>query len=655
MEKPQKTLADYLVVAISPILIMVLVGSLAFFLIQLLYRGDMIQGIRWVMFWFVVAIVLVSRVSIEQGKGHARIYGVLLAIATWFFLAHSHTMPLLAVMLLAVTWWCAHRLTVDCTLINDDEDASGEGVLEGFLHNLEENLLPSQPPRIGPIATAKLAQRPRRRPPRRPGRSVIYFSVAALPLFGIGQLMLPADDPEARRIGFAFLAAYLGAALSLLMTTSFLGMRRYLRQRSVEMPTNVAFSWVRFGVVLAGSVLMLALLLPRPGAQRTWKDLLPHFEHKKQKANDYAFPWNPPGEGDGSPTTRPNDQTQSAVNTRRAPPGQGPSTPQETPHRQSNPNSHSTQSSPTAGGGASGDRGPDGQSSDSSQRDEHPDPAKNGTLGSLQAAGDTDSANDRGQGGGEGDGTDQNRGRMNPPAMRGGGGEEVDKPVSPQGIQTKPQTPTTRPRPQVQQRDAPRPEQQQPRPETPKTPRPPIPWLRILMIILVASALLWFIIRNRKAIAEAISAFARSVRAFFVSFCNWIRNLFQFRWRRKAAPVEEIPDASPILEPFASYTNPFVTRKEQAWPPEKLVRYTYETLQAWAKEQGIEIEPQQTPREFCARLIERFPECGPDLERLSFFYSYVAFAERLPDDFEIEPLRRLWQYMGDSVASLHAN
>jgi hypothetical protein len=173
------------------------------------------------------------------------------------------------------------------------------------------------------------------------------------------------------------------------------------------------------------------------------------------------------------------------------------------------------------------------------------------------------------------------------------------------------------------------------------------------MIIAVASVLLWLLIKHRKAVAEAVRAFARAVRAYMTAFYNWILNLFRFRKRQKASPAEETPEAPPVLEPFASYTNPFLT--PQTWPPEKLVRYTYETLQSWAKEQGVEIEPQQTPREFCARLIERFPDCGPELERFSFFYSHVAFAERLPDDFEIEPLRRLWQYMGDSVASVHAN
>ena len=77
--------------------------------------------------------------------------------------------------------------------------------------------------------------------------------------------------------------------------------------------------------------------------------------------------------------------------------------------------------------------------------------------------------------------------------------------------------------------------------------------------------------------------------------------------------------------------------------------YTYEAVLAWAKEQGTEMEPQETPREFCNRLCERFPDFGPELETFSYFYAHAAFAQQLPDDFESEPVRRLWQYLGDSV------
>ena len=81
LHAPRKTLADYLVVAISPVLIMLLVGSLSFFLIRVFYRGELAGNVRWVIFWFVIAVVLVARIGIEQGSGHATLYGLALAVS----------------------------------------------------------------------------------------------------------------------------------------------------------------------------------------------------------------------------------------------------------------------------------------------------------------------------------------------------------------------------------------------------------------------------------------------------------------------------------------------------------------------------------------------------------------------------------------------
>ena len=44
--KPQKTIADYVVNSFGPVLIMLLVGALVFFLIQVFYRGHMAASIR---------------------------------------------------------------------------------------------------------------------------------------------------------------------------------------------------------------------------------------------------------------------------------------------------------------------------------------------------------------------------------------------------------------------------------------------------------------------------------------------------------------------------------------------------------------------------------------------------------------------------------
>src|ERR1035441_2968519 len=128
--KPAKTLADYMVIGISPVLIMLLVGSLSFFLIQVFYRGEAVQSVRWVVFWFVMAVVLVSRIGIEQGTGQAAVYGLALAAATWLYLIRIHPAFILGMILLGVVWWCAHKLTWDCTLIDEDEDASGGGLLQ---------------------------------------------------------------------------------------------------------------------------------------------------------------------------------------------------------------------------------------------------------------------------------------------------------------------------------------------------------------------------------------------------------------------------------------------------------------------------------------------------------------------------------------------
>jgi hypothetical protein len=102
MSKPQKTTADYMLIALSPALIMALVGSLCFFLIEVFYRGKMMGGVCWVMFWFIIGIVLVSRIAIESSTTHAAVYGFALAFATWFYMARTQPAYLLGIVLLAI-------------------------------------------------------------------------------------------------------------------------------------------------------------------------------------------------------------------------------------------------------------------------------------------------------------------------------------------------------------------------------------------------------------------------------------------------------------------------------------------------------------------------------------------------------------------------
>jgi hypothetical protein len=336
-EKPKKTVADLLVIGISPVLIMLLVGSLSFFLIEVFFRGEAIGSVRWVMFWFVMAVVLVSRIGIEQGTKQAGAYGVVLALATWFYLVRIHPAPVLGAILLGIVWWCAHKLTWDCTLIDESEDASGGGLLEtaynrkGFKLSRKKRVVESKSP--GKPKAAEVT-------PHSPGLWVVWFSLAALPLFGIGQVLLPRTDSDARQAGFMWLFVYVTAAVGLLLTTSFLGLRRYLRQRYLTMPGAMAFGWIRFGGGIAVMVLIGALLLPRPGATAAWQTLGYHIDYRLHQASDYAARFGPHGSGQGRLGNEPDksapEKNATDPSGTQKTPGQSP-TPEEGKSQQSQP------------------------------------------------------------------------------------------------------------------------------------------------------------------------------------------------------------------------------------------------------------------------------------------------------------------------------
>lgn len=538
--RPAKTLADYLVIGVSPVLIMALVGSLSFFLVEIFYRGEAVGSVRWVLFWFILAVVLVSRIGIEQGPTYAAIYGIALAGATWLYLVQIHPAYLVGMVLLALVWWCANKLTRDCTLIDEDEDASGDGLLEIAFHR-EKPVVERVPAPVvrKPISTAmgagrpKPKSKPRPAPTHAPGLWLIYFSLAALPLFGIGQMLLPGGDERLRRIGFALLFLYMTAAVGLLLTTSFLGLRRYLRQRRLAMPGSIAFGWVRFGVGVALVVLAGTLLLPRPGATDTWMTLRYQIDYQLRRASEYALKLNPPGKGQGragnQAQTGGSDQGSAGMGQERSEPGKGEAERQAASGQpnQSAPDSSSTQASPS--------QSPVGDVS--------------GLYG----------------------------------------------------------------------------------------------FFRILVYAIAALLLLLWLIRHR----HLISQIAQTLWAALVQF---FRRLLEIGVVFRPAKPPGTGQASTKHRPFGAYENPFVTGRDRVWPPEQVVLYSYEALRAWAEEQGVKPQPQQTAREYCHDLGEKYPELRSELGRLSVLYGHAAYGSRLPENCEMEPVKRLWRYLTESLA-----
>ena len=336
MSRLHKTLADYLVIAVSPAMIMVLIGSLVFFLVDVFYGGQHQERLDFVLACFIVAAVLIGRIAIEIGKEHAMMYAAPLALVTAMALdrfveLHGRAAPYalpINLGLMALVWYCAHKLTWDCTMVDESQDASGEGLLEHLGlergKQVDGQSRPSPEPSSphpnplpkGEGTTAASRESPRPRPSHRPngvrtaaaspeksplhfgpppegegmtgdyrprpwwerlikppprahspGASVVWFSLAALAMFGVGQRFIPAADADRRRRALVLLAVFAACALGLLLTTSFLGLRRYLRQRRLEMPGAMAAAWIAVGGSLVGAVLALALLLPRPSPE----------------------------------------------------------------------------------------------------------------------------------------------------------------------------------------------------------------------------------------------------------------------------------------------------------------------------------------------------------------------------------------------------
>ena len=124
----QSGLRDVLLEVIAPALIMLMLGSLVFFALEILYRGDYQLPIHWIFGLYVFAIVLIGRISIMEGFERARFFAALLIGAVIF---QTGIGPHVIVILL--TWWAANKLTWDCTFIDSSRDVSGQGLVSAAL------------------------------------------------------------------------------------------------------------------------------------------------------------------------------------------------------------------------------------------------------------------------------------------------------------------------------------------------------------------------------------------------------------------------------------------------------------------------------------------------------------------------------------------
>ena len=96
------------------------------------------------------------------------------------------------------------------------------------------------------------------------------------------------------------MAVYVGSALGLLVTTTLMGLKRYLEDRKATIPTALTAAWLGLGLLLIVAFIGVAAMLPRPHSET------PLFAQQKggkldRKASKNAVVKdNSAGKGDGA-------------------------------------------------------------------------------------------------------------------------------------------------------------------------------------------------------------------------------------------------------------------------------------------------------------------------------------------------------------------
>jgi hypothetical protein len=622
-----KTLADYVAIAISPVLIMALVGSLVYFLVAVLYYGEHSERLHWILFFFVFGAVLIARISMQGDiADRAGLYGIILGGLVWIALLmyvdwqHAGSLApfgwAIDLGLIAIVWWCAHRLTWDCTMIDETVDASGAGLLE--VAGLENTPVNAATESAGPPAEEENSQKPpreeagligwweryrrhregQRRRPHAPGVWVVYFSLAALPLFGLGQSLLKPEEMERRQYAFWLMTIYVGSGLGLLLTTSFLGLRRYLRQRKLKMPVAMTGVWLMAGGMLITALLFLGAFMPRPIPEYrwlAWSELLGSPERK-------ASGWDQKGGSAGKDKGRAAGVRKDNHEDKDGRDGQ-----RDGEDRAANDKKDSQ---------AVG-KDDDSKKSEGETRDKEAQGDKGNTK---DQRGQRDEKRDKDQG--------DRRNEERDPPRDGGGKPEENRQNGTKNRET----------------DSPR-----------KPPSTVLPELSRQL----ATILKWVV----GIIAGVVVLFIllRAGLKFLANFTHWARRLLaalQAFWQGlwsgwgtggKSGPEEESNAAAAEPAPFASFRDPFVHGQADRMSHFQLVRYTFEALQAWAAERGLGRQAGETPFEFAGRVGEDVPALEAGVRQLAHFYVQVAYAhESLPISCR-EPLRRFWRMLVDAA------
>jgi hypothetical protein len=170
----------------------------------------------------------------------------------------------------------------------------------------------------------------------------------------------------------------------------------------------------------------------------------------------------------------------------------------------------------------------------------------------------------------------------------------------------------------------------------------------------LSSALKWIVFAVL-AIVVAIYLFRHGLR-YFANFMTWAQKLlaaldaFWQRlfgwWRVESGSARDEMEPRKIetpRRPFSSFVNPFRDGAARRLSPEELVRYTFESLEAWGREHDLSRTPEETALEFARRIAEATPPLDADVKRLAGLYVRAAYGQGALTQTSFPTLQQFWE------------
>jgi len=623
---------DFFLAAIAPVFIIGMIGSLVYFIIMVCYEGPFIIRLMWILGLYTVAAVLIARIAIEQSRQLAFVYMFPLGGATLFVAPQFMTVtgplaflsfPILLGLLVLVAV-LADRITFDCTSMNEQQQSTGVGLLQslGLVQSERKQTEPKSgavPPTDGTSPDLMLKKSSRMRK-HNPGVWVLYFALLALPLFGLGQMVI--RNPTDRRWAFTYLFCYLLSSMFLLVLISLLSLRKYLRERSVPMETSFAVRWMAIGMASVFLVLFVLSLLPIPSHSLLSMELPFRITSRDDlKANKWG--WGPEGaEGEGPKQGKPNGaqpQDEQEANQKGAEKGQGKAD-----------GGKKDGSKDGKGQAEGGSQKKDGKQSDKQQSEKSP-------------SGESDKNDDK-KGESKGERSDGEQRKNEDNQINGKQAKEPDSAKNdPQQPEKRDPQQGEKPAPkdnnqakQAEPKQAPEQQQQQQKQAPSMSVEWNLPavfqWLAMLILLIVAIV---FGIKYRKELMQA-----------FQSFRDWLSALFG-RKKKSLVPADSVVEGAVTLAdlypPFSSFENPFASGGN--WSREQIVRHMYRAVMSWGYEHRVVRREDETPEEFVRRLARRFPEQQEHFSMLGIYYNRIAYARGSIGSSEIKPMAELWSWL----------